>query len=314
MDNEDLERKNQAFESAIENWEEKIDSLLEEIALTQSERDDTKAWLTEQIDTLNQRVEELEFDVEVKEKQIKKYKFLQILHDYGTTADEILDKAANPNRISGRGSTVLPNSARHKSSSDFNFNVKSNHHRNSDFMCGPTVPLISSLTSNLNLNADLASGSKQKERRNSTDFLNLSPSKHSNSLVFKQEGANDVEKSKERKNSVDFVTPNSNKIIEEPSPKEVEKVASKTEPKIPQAATNPLPDFDKLVSFGSKPSTSQAKASEAQKQPLLPAAFADADALLDYEGTCFSFWLFYTSIIFILWSNQLFHTYYEKIH
>ena len=42
MDNEDLERRNQAFESAIENCEEKIDSLLEEIALTQSERDDTK--------------------------------------------------------------------------------------------------------------------------------------------------------------------------------------------------------------------------------------------------------------------------------
>lgn len=59
IDNEDLERRNQAFESAIENCEEKIDSLLEELALTQSERDDIEACLSEQIEKLNQQLEEL---------------------------------------------------------------------------------------------------------------------------------------------------------------------------------------------------------------------------------------------------------------
>ena len=102
-------------------------------------------------------------DIEVKEKQIKKYKFLQILHDYGTTADEILDKAANPKRNFGRGSTILPQNSngrrdlmhyKNQSSGEFPF-FKSNtnlEHRNSDLMYGVTKPLLATLKSN---NSDL---------------------------------------------------------------------------------------------------------------------------------------------------------------
>ena len=166
IDNEEFERRNQAYESAIENWEEKIDSLLEEIALTQSERDDTKAWLSEQIEKLNQQLEELQMDIQYKDKQIKKYKFLHILHDYPTSANEILNKATHPNKTLGRNSTILPNSARNRSSEDFAFFNKNKpyDHRKSDFMIGPLKPSLSILANQMEFQ-----GSKQTQK----DDLNL---------------------------------------------------------------------------------------------------------------------------------------------
>ena len=145
IDNEDLERRNQAYESAIENCEEKIDSLLEEIALTQSERDDTKTWLTEQIEKLNQQLEELQIDLEYKEKQIKKYKFLHLLHDYPTSASEILSKAANANKVPERSSTLLPSSTRNKTSEEFGFFNRNRAlvQRKSDVVFGPQKPSLS---------------------------------------------------------------------------------------------------------------------------------------------------------------------------
>ena len=191
METEDLERRNQAFESAIENWEEKIDSLLEEIALTQSERDDTKAIFTEQIEKLNQQLEEMQMELDVKDKQIKKYKFLQILHDYGTTADEILDKAANPARVPGRGSTVLPNNSRNK-----DYWVLSNQ---SDTKLN--------LTGKYSDIADIINDSKQRERRNSIDFMNLSESKNRGGLINKLDKRSQEMMKLNRRSSVEILSP-----------------------------------------------------------------------------------------------------------
>ena len=159
--------------------------------MTQSERDDTKAIFTEQIEKLNQQLEEMQMELDVKDKQIKKYKFLQILHDYGTTADEILDKAANPARVPGRGSTVLPNNSRNK-----DYWVLSNQ---SDTKLN--------LTGKYSDIADIINDSKQRERRNSIDFMNLSESKNRGGLINKLDKRSQEMMKLNRRSSVEILSP-----------------------------------------------------------------------------------------------------------
>ena len=77
-------------------------------------------------------MEELQIDLEYKEKQIKKYKFLQILYDYPTSATEILNKAAQEKRAPERGSTILPSSTKNKGDGEFSFFTRSKAPRKSD--------------------------------------------------------------------------------------------------------------------------------------------------------------------------------------
>jgi hypothetical protein len=77
--------------------------------------------LNEQIDKLNQQLEEVTLDLEYKEKQIKKYKFLHMLHDYPTSASEILSKATIQNRVPERSSTIIPSRSKNGNSDDFGF-------------------------------------------------------------------------------------------------------------------------------------------------------------------------------------------------
>ncbi|CAI2364330.1 unnamed protein product [Moneuplotes crassus] len=195
MEYEELERRNQAYEGAIENCEEKIDSLLEEIALTQSERDDTKACLSEQVDKLNQQLEEMEIDLEYKEKQIKKYKFLQILHDYPTSASEILDKACQENRAPTRNS-LLPSSTRNNSGGEFSLFVKSKAPRKSDaFFMSSKNSFYPSANEDKNFQSETSSD----EGRHKKGEIDL----------FGNEIANDMKKSlkiRKRKNSIDICT------------------------------------------------------------------------------------------------------------
>lgn len=132
VENEELERKNQGLQGAVEDLEEKIDSLLEEIALTQSEKDDTIDVLKNQNEKLNTQIEEMEIDLEYKEKRIKKYKFLQILHDYPTSASEILDKAAKEVKVPERSSHILPSSTRNNTGGEFSLFAAHKPSRKSD--------------------------------------------------------------------------------------------------------------------------------------------------------------------------------------
>ena len=290
IDNEEFERRNQAYESAIENWEEKIDSLLEEIALTQSERDDTKAWLSEQIEKLNQQIEELQMDVQYKDKQIKKYKFLHILHDYPTSANEILNKAAHPGRALGRNSTILPNSARNRSSEDFAFfnKNKSHDHRKSDFMLGPLKPSLSILADQIefqnrkptlkdDLNLLLSPGnpfqkeiteSEARARRKSTDLWELSKIKNAD-LFSENKQVEITKKSKgERGNSADLVPPTN---PSEPSQNITENKIENEKPKEDRHHENEDYDseqegsefFNKIMNQDSESKTDEAKANEA---------------------------------------------------
>jgi hypothetical protein len=96
---------------------------------------------------LNQQLEEVEMDLEYKDKQIKKFKFLQILHDYPTSASEILDKATNQNKMPERSSTLLPGSTKNVTSEDFGFfnQARPRDHRKSDAMFSHK-PSLSSFT------------------------------------------------------------------------------------------------------------------------------------------------------------------------
>ena len=101
-------------------------------------------------------------------KQNKKYKFLQILHDYPTSATEILNKAALENKAPERSSTVLPSSTKNRSDDDFSFFKRNREARRSDAMFMPQKTSISTL---------LNDSEKAQKYNHKSSFHNLGESR-----------------------------------------------------------------------------------------------------------------------------------------
>lgn len=181
-------------------------------------------------------------DIQYKDKQIKKFKFLHILHDYPTSAGEILNRAANSKmKTLARGSTALPNSARNKSSEEFAFfNRGKADHRKSDFMVGSLKPSLSILANdsrfqskNLkavdDITALLSPGnpfqkeiteSEARARRKSTDLCYLNSVKRNN--LFHDVAPDSGKKAKgDRNNSADLLPPTQSEKPEQAQPQNV---------------------------------------------------------------------------------------------
>lgn len=68
-------------ESIIADLEQKLDTSLEEIALLQSELEELKMHSQEQLERLKQQLEETNTELQVKERELKKIKFQQLLNE-----------------------------------------------------------------------------------------------------------------------------------------------------------------------------------------------------------------------------------------
>lgn len=90
-----MEKQIRISESIINDLEAKLDASLEEIALLQSELEEIKTYSEEQIERLKQKLDETSMDLEVKERENKKMKFIQFFNEYPTSSQDLL-KATSP--------------------------------------------------------------------------------------------------------------------------------------------------------------------------------------------------------------------------
>ena len=79
LENEDFEKQLRVSESIIVDLEQKLDTSLEELALLQSELEEIKTHSQEQVERLKQQVEETNLELQIKEREMKKIKFMQLI-------------------------------------------------------------------------------------------------------------------------------------------------------------------------------------------------------------------------------------------
>ena len=87
MENENFENSLRMSESIIMDLEQKLDTSLEEVALLQSELEEIKNHSQEQIERLKQQVEETNLELQIKEREMKKMKFMQLIKEKPATIE-----------------------------------------------------------------------------------------------------------------------------------------------------------------------------------------------------------------------------------